>query len=89
MMRAAYPIAPPTAADLNFVYHGWQFFLGADPTPSSTFTSRVLWRLQGTEHMALPIPSEPFASEALALLHAEKQAVRWVRDHMGYGQAEV
>lgn len=87
-MSVVHPIASPMTADQNFVYHGWQFFLGADATPSSTFRSRVLWRLQGTQHMALPASPEPFASEALALQHAEKQAVRWVRDHMGYGQAE-
>jgi len=88
-MSAVYPITPPSAADQNFVYHGWQFSLGADATPTSTFRSRVLWRLQGTQHMALPASAEPFASEALALQHAEKLAVRWVRDHMGYGQAEA
>lgn len=87
-MNAAFRTEAPSATDVPFVYHGWQFSLGVEPIASSAFMPRVLWRMQGSRHMTLPAPPESFGSEAMALKQAETQAMRWVCDHMGYAYPE-
>ncbi len=73
---------------IPFVYHGWQFSLRAECEGSSGFRPVVFWRMHGTERMMLPTLRELFDTEAAALDRAERQAVRWVREHMGYGHVE-
>ncbi|MES2529832.1 MAG: hypothetical protein V4636_02260 [Pseudomonadota bacterium] len=85
---------PPTASmakaisgeGIPFVYHGWQFSLRAEADTQSGFRPVVFWRMHGTERMTLPTLRERFDTETAALRCAESQAVRWVREHMGYSQ---
>ena len=38
----------------------------ADLIATAAYLPRVLWRMQGAEHMALPTPPESFGTEAIA-----------------------
>lgn len=76
--------------EVAFVYHGWQFALRADADASGVggFSPVTFWRMNGKERMTLPTLRDRFDSEHAALECAERQAVRWVREHMGYGGSE-
>lgn len=79
-----------TSLDMQgaFVYRGCHFLCDASPVADGLYQPHVLYRhgLSGLEHMALPIDTEPYASKAEAVRHAEQQAVRWVHDRTGDGQ---
>ncbi len=72
-----------------FVYHGWQFALRADADGVGGFSPVTFWRMHGKERMTLPTLRDRFDTEHAALECAERQAVRWVREHMGYGGSEL
>lgn len=85
------PVASMTKAmspeGIPFVYHGWQFALRAEGDDRQGFKAVVFWCMHGTERMTLPTVRDLFDSEDAAIGCAERQAVRWVREHMGYGRA--
>ncbi|SDC23918.1 hypothetical protein SAMN05444679_10218 [Variovorax sp. CF079] len=54
--------------------------------PGIRNSSLYLTGLPGTEQIALPEDSDPYASAPEAWRHAEQQAVRWVHDRTGDGR---
>ncbi len=82
------PSAVGTYEDRPFTYRGCHFICSASAAAGSLYQPHVLYQhgLGGLEQMALPLDTEPYASAAEALRHAEQQAVRWVHDRTGDGQ---
>ncbi|WP_394791971.1 hypothetical protein [Rhodoferax sp.] len=75
---------------LPFAYHGCQFVCAAVPTGAGLYQPQVLYQfgLPGLEQIALPQDTEPYATDAEAMRHAEQQAVRWVHDRSAGGQGQ-
>jgi hypothetical protein len=76
------------SSDLPFEYRGCSFICSAVQEPSGLYRGHVLYRsgLLGVEQTALPVDTDPYASAAEALRHAEQQAVRWTNDRTGDGK---
>lgn len=76
------------STDRPFTYHGCTFTCSVVKTSADLFAPHVRYEsgLSGVEQMALPEDTDPYASEAEAMRHAEQQAVRWVHDRTGDGQ---
>lgn len=72
-------------ASRPFQYRECYFALEVVPVATDLFMPHVLYEhgLQGNERFALPIDTDPYASENEAWRHAEQQAVRWVHDRTG------
>ena len=71
-----------------FDYRSCHFLCRVRQTGPAAFQPSVLYRygLMTLEDIALPDDTEPYASAAEALRHAQQQAVRWVHDRTGDGQ---
>lgn len=69
----------------NFDYRGIHFTLSVHAQGTDLFMPYVLYLtgLPGTEQIALPEDSDPYASAPEAWRHAEQQAMRWVHDRTG------
>jgi len=78
------------SGDRTFEYRGFHFRLSVVPAGPDLYLPHVLYEhgLSGTEQLALPVDTDPYASAAEAWRHAEQQAVRWVHDRAGDGQGQ-
>jgi hypothetical protein len=82
----------PVSNGHSFAYRGFRFSLRAEPMNETMFRPVALLvdgpaDLQGS---ALPNDTGEVAyrTESEALRHAEQQAMRWVHDRTGTGQAQ-
>lgn len=75
-------------SDHRFDYHGCTFTCSVVETATGLFASHVRYEhgISGVEQIILPEDTDPYASSAEALRHAEQQAVRWVHDRTGDGR---
>ena len=74
----------------NFEYQGCHFMCIAVKKDNSLYLPRVVYQfgVPGHPQGPLPIDTEPYATEAEAIRHAQQQAVRWVHDMQGDGQGQ-
>ena len=77
-------------SNLIFEYGGCHFVCAAIELSKTLFQPRVLYQsgIFGPEKIPLPQDTEPYATEAEALRHAQQQATRWVHDKTGDGQGQ-
>jgi len=73
---------------IPFAYRGWAFLCGAKERSPDAFQPVTLRLSDGGGQTALPEDTEPYATEAEALRHAQQQAMRWVNDRTGDGQGQ-
>jgi len=72
-----------------FSFAGRAFVCAARRTDTGLFQPVVMYRARDGEGggvVQLPFDTEPYATLAEALRHAEQQAVRWMHDRTGDGQ---
>ncbi|MEJ8826824.1 hypothetical protein WKW80_33290 [Variovorax humicola] len=71
-----------------FSFSGCDFMCTAYRVDHTTFQPRVLYLrgMANVQQAELPPGTDPYASAAEALRHAEQQAIRWVHDRTGDGQ---
>ena len=72
------------------VYRGFRFRCGAQPMGSAFQPVVVLLAEGDRQEATLPDDTEEvgYATQAEALRHGEQQAIRWVHDRTGSGQAQ-
>lgn len=81
----------PIFDDRALEYRGFRFELRAEPTHGGYQPIVVLVRTPADEEETqLPNDTEEmvYGTEAEAIRHAEQQAIRWVHDRTGDGQAQ-
>jgi hypothetical protein len=69
-----------TNEDRTFEVGRWHCELEARPTGAFFQPVATCWRVRG-EPVQLPQDTEPYATQAEALRHAQQQALRYVRQH--------
>jgi hypothetical protein len=87
------PIEPsaPISDGHTLAYRGFRFELGAAPAQGGYRPTVVLVR-SPAEAGETPLPEDTdemaYRTEVEAIRHAEQQAMRWVHDRTGTGQAQ-
>lgn len=73
------------SSDLIFNHRGCHFVCVSVELNKTLFQPYVVYQsgIFGSEKIFLPQDTEPYASEAEALRHAQQQAARWVYDRTG------
>lgn len=73
-----------------FEYQRGHFICSAIEQGNSLFQPYVLYQfgIPGYDEARLVLDTEPYATAAEALRHAQQQAIRWVHDQTGDGQGQ-
>jgi hypothetical protein len=92
MRNGLTPRSPKSDQPFSFVYRGFEFRCSAEPMKTGMFRPVAVLRKgpSGLSELALPSDTDEvgYATKQEALRHAEQQAVRWVHDRTGSGQAQ-
>ena len=83
---------PRSDQPFSFAYQDFEFFCSAEPIPTGVSRpTAVLTKAAGGGPTRFTLPADTdeigYATKQEALRHAEQQALRWVHDRTGTGQA--
>ena len=83
---------PKSDQPFSFSYRGFEFLCSAEPMAAGIYRPVVVLQSSpaGPDGSALPDDTDEIghATKQEALRHAEQQALRWVHDRTGTGQAQ-
>ena len=92
MRNTLAPRNPKSDQPFSFVYRDFEFFCSAEPMETGIYRPVVVLRSGPLGEAGSTLPSDTdevgYATKQEALRHAEQQAVRWVHDRTGTGQAQ-